>query len=210
MNLFLASEGSNPETIKKLDEVVGGLKGKRIAYIPTAANGERGWGCWREGKTWNLINSLGVEVTLVQLEDYRNNSVLKLLEGQDIIWLAGGVPGYLRYWLKRCEIDKNLKKILDNKNVWLMASSAGAMVLGKSLDVGEWFFTDEEIGASDFEGLGLVDFDIFPHYEEEMLEEIKKNHKRNKLYLLKNGEEIIIRDGKMELIGEERILDLGI
>jgi hypothetical protein len=38
------------------------------------------------------------------------------------------------------------------------------------------------------------------------LEEIKKNYKGNALYLLKNGEEIIVEDDKVTVIGEERII----
>ncbi|HWS48639.1 MAG TPA: Type 1 glutamine amidotransferase-like domain-containing protein [Candidatus Methanoperedens sp.] len=207
MNLFLAAEAKNPLSIKKLEEMVGGFRDKKIAYIPTAANGDKdGWEKWKEGGSWNVINTLGAKVTLIVLEKYGDKSVLKLLEGQDIIWFAGGMAGYLMYWLKRCGIDKNLKNILEKNNSWFVGSSAGSMVMGQSLDVGEWFFMDEEIGSVDIKPMGFVDFDIFPHYEENLLEQIKKNHKRNKLYLLKNGEEIIVRNGIMELVGEERIL----
>ncbi|MFA5025215.1 MAG: Type 1 glutamine amidotransferase-like domain-containing protein [Candidatus Shapirobacteria bacterium] len=206
MNLFLAAEAKNPLSLEKLREVVGGFKDKKIAYIPTAANGERGWECWKEGGSWKMINTLEAKVSLIILENYGNNSVIKLLEGQDIIWFAGGCPGYLMYWLKRTEIDKNLPRLLKNEKVWFVGSSAGSMVMGKTLDAAEWDFTDAEIGARDMGALGLVNFDIFPHYEEDLLTDIRKNHKRNKLYLLKNGEEIIVRNGKVEVVGEERIL----
>jgi peptidase E len=196
-----------PLSLEKLKEVVGGFEGKRIAYIPTAANGEHGWECWKHsGGMWEKVNNLGADVTLVVLENYGNNSVLKLLEGQDIIWFAGGMAGYLMYWLKRCGIDKELPKILKNKNIWLVGSSCGAMVMGKTLEIAEWPLTDAEIGGSDFKPLGLVDFDIFPHYEDRMFEEIKKDYQGEKLYLLKNGEEIIVRGEKVEMIGKERVV----
>lgn len=207
MNLFLASDAKNPLTLEKLREVVGGFEGKKITYIPTAANGEHGWECWKHPDgMWEKVNNLGAEVTLTVLEDYGNNSVLKLLEGQDIIWLAGGMSGYLMYWLKRCEIDKELPRLLENKNLWLVGSSCGAMAMGKTLEIAPWPLTDAEIGGSDFKPLGLVDFDIFPHYEDDMFEEIKKDYKGEKLYLLKNGEEIVVRDGEVELVGEKRIV----
>jgi hypothetical protein len=40
MKLFLASEVKHPDSLKKLEEYVGGFTNKKIAYIPTAANGE--------------------------------------------------------------------------------------------------------------------------------------------------------------------------
>ena len=71
--LLLASEAKHPESIKNLEEYVGGLKGKRIAYIPTAANGEEPYGTWKSGATYNLVNKMGAKVTPVVLEDYKED-----------------------------------------------------------------------------------------------------------------------------------------
>ena len=110
MKLFLASRFNNPLTIKKLDDFLGGIKGKKIAYIPTAANGEEGWEYWKtkEGGSWQLVNTLGAEVKAVVLEEFGNESVVNELKGQDVIFFAGGMPGYLMYWIKRCGIDKGI------------------------------------------------------------------------------------------------------
>src|SRR5688572_13069154 len=205
MRFFLASEAKNPATIKKLEEYVGGLKDKSIAYIPTAANAEQGWDSWKKGGTWQLVQTLGAKVSIVQLEDYRNDTVVKEIEGKDIVWFAGGNPGYLAYWMKRCSLDLHLPEIL-SRGVLYVGSSAGAMVVGKSLEVSAWGFVDNERGAEDIKPLGLVNFDIFPHYEESLHSKIKKNYKGKKLYLLKNGEEIIVEDDKINVIGEERII----
>lgn len=204
MKLFLASEAKHPDTIKKLEEFVCGFKGKSIAYIPTAANGEK-WESWKNGGSWNLVNTLDVKLEKILLEDYGNGGVLERIIDKDIVWFAGGMVGYLLYWMKRCSLDKNLPKILE-KTIYV-GSSAGSMVLCKnSTDIATWGFVDNELGANEIKPLGLVDFDIYPHYEESLLPQIKGNYKGNKLYLLKNGEEIIVEDGKMIVIGEERII----
>lgn len=205
MRLFLASEAKNPLSARKLEQYVGGFDGKSIAYIPTAANGEHGWESWRNGGSWEFIRSLPAKVNLIQLEEYRNDTVLKDIEGKDILWFAGGVPGYLMYWIKRCSIDKHIKDIL-NDGTLFVGSSAGAMIAGKSLDVASWGFTDNEEGSEKIDPLKLVDFDIFPHYQEEFLPKIKEHYNGEKLYLLKNGEEIIVEDGKIMVMGEERII----
>ena len=203
MKLFLASEAKNPASIKKLEEFVVGFDGKTIAYIPTAANGQ-GWESWKEGGSWSTVNSLGAQVSLVLLEDCVSQDVIQQIEGKDIVWFAGGMAGYLLYWIRRSELDKNLSRILHH-SIYI-GSSAGSMIAGNSLDIAEWYPGDQEVGASIFPGLRLVDFDIYPHYEESMLEVINNNYKGNKLYLLKNGEEIIVEDQKIEVIGEERIV----
>lgn len=205
MKLFLASEAKHPDTIKKLEEYVGGLKGKSIAYIPTAANADGGWGSWKSGGSWNLVQNINAKVKLIQLEEYHNDSVVSEIMGSDIVWFAGGMPGYLMYWVRRCHLDEHLKDILDNGTVYV-GSSAGSMIVGQSLEVASWDFVDEERGSESIKTIGLVDFDIFPHYEESLLTKIKENYKGKKLYLLKNGEEIIVDDGNIKVIGEERII----
>jgi peptidase E len=209
MKLFLASRLNTQQTREKLNKFACGLKGKKIAYIPTAANGENGWESWKnddEDRTWGYINSLGATVYPIILEDYRSDSVIKDLENKDIILFSGGMPGYLMYWIRRCKIDLYLKDIL-KKGTMFVGTSAGAMVMGKTLQVASWSFVDGERGAENIEPIKLVNFDIFPHYQESFLTNIKKKYKGNKLYLLKDGEEIIVEDGRVQVIGEERIIE---
>jgi peptidase E len=205
MKLFLASEAKHPETIEELRKFVGGFEGKTIAYIPTASNGEMAFGSWKEeSSTWKLVQTLGSNVISVQLEDYKNSSVINVLKGKDIIWMAGGSPGYLMYWVRRCELDKAFPELLQ-KSIYV-GSSAGSMITAATLNTTEWFFGECESGASVIPGLDFVDFDIYPHYEEHMLEYIKKQYRGNKLYLLKNGEEIIVEEGIVHVLGVERII----
>ncbi len=204
MRLFLASEAKNPKTIKKLEEYLHGFKGKTMAYIPTASNGEK-FRDWRKtSESWKLVRKLGFKATPVQLEDYGNPSVVKELENKNIIWFAGGYCGYLMYWIRRCGLDKALPKLLE-KSLYV-GSSAGSMITGTTLELAENSSWDNEPGASTIPTLNLVDFDISPHFEEWQLPEIKKIYHGKKLYLLKNGEEIIVEDKKVTVVGEERIL----
>lgn len=210
MKLFLASRIKDPSTIKKLEEYVGGFKGKKIALIPTASNGENGWEHYKTKMdgTWNFIHSTGAIIKDVLLEDYRDESARKPLENKDIIWLMGGMAGYLAYWLRRCKFDQYVKNILEQGTI-LVGSSAGAMVLGQTLQVSGWNTLDGERGAEGIEPIKLIDFDIFPHYKDEYLKEIRKKYTGPKLYLLKDGEEIIVEDNKITLTGEERIITNG-
>jgi len=207
MKLFLASEAKHPETIRKLDKYVNGLKNKKIAYIPTAANGE-GWESWKEGGSWNLVQSLDIDLELVLLEDRSSSEIVDIFKTCDILWFAGGLCGYLMYWMRRRQLDKNLPEILQNGALYV-GSSAGSMVTGNSLEISEWYPADMEYGAHFIPGLGLVDFEIYPHFEDSQFEEVKKMYKGKKLYLLKNGEEIIVEDSNVIVNGEERIIENG-
>lgn len=206
---FLASEAGDPKSIRYLEKFVSGFNGKSIAYIPTAANGEYRYDEWRsESATWKLINKLGANAEAVVLEEYKSSSVLEKLQGKNIIWFAGGACGYLMYWIRRCEIDKHINSLLESGSVYV-GSSAGSMVCAKTLEIAEIFVGEEEKGAGVIPGLGLIDFDFYPHYEDELLPEIKKVWKGSDLYLVKNGEVITVEGVKIEVLGEKRVLRQG-
>lgn len=202
MNLFLASRAAHPDTLSKIDQYVNGIKGKKIAYIVTAGNGE-GWGSWNS-KTLQEVRNTGAIVNVIQLEDYYNKDVIPDLEKNDIIWFAGGYAGYLMYWIRRVGLDLELPKLLESR--WYVGTSAGAWIASKTLDAAEFFLDGSERGATLLPGLGYVDFDIYPHYEDNLFDEIKSLYKGKKIYLLKDGEEIIVEDDKKTIVGEERII----
>lgn len=205
MKLFLASEAKHPESLIKLEKFVDRpLKELRIAYIPTAPNGE-GYGRWKNGGSFAAAVATGADLEVVELEDMSYKDVISPLRKVDLIWMAGGIVGYLLYWIKRVELDKALPEILEN-TIYL-GSSAGSMICSKNQFAIQNFIGEEECAASLLPGLGLIDFEIYPHYEEKNLAEIKKCWHYGELRLLKNGEVITCVDGKIETLGEERIIN---
>lgn len=205
MKLFLASRAVHPESLEKLEDYLGGFRGKRIAYIPTAANvDEGGFGSWRKKASWQAVRDLPADVSPIQLEDIRDTPLPKLFHNLDIIWFAGGYAGYLMYWIRRTKLDKYLKTLFE-KGTLYVGSSAGSMIVAKTLDIVEWE-GDGETGASCIPGLGLVNFDFYPHFEESQLALIKKHYKDGKMYLVKDGEAIVVEDKKVMVLGEERIV----
>lgn len=208
MKLFLASEAKNPLNFKKLTDFVGGFNGKNLAYIPTAANGESLYGSWKkESSTWLLVQTLGAKVIPVVLEEQTTEEVMERLEKADVIWVAGGATGYLMYWLRRHGLDKTLPNFLAKNKVYI-GSSAGSMVASQSLSVCEWYLGEVETGASFIPGLGLVDFEIYPHFQTDQFEQVKQLRQKNQtgmsLYLLKDGEAVLVDGYKIEVFGEER------
>lgn len=206
MKLFLASEVKHPNSVEELRDFVGGFTKKSIAYIPTAGNGENLYGEWeKNSSTWKLVNTLGANVSSVVLEEYRSAAVVDQFRGKDIIWFAGGSCSYLMYWIRRCELDKHLPELLEEGSIYV-GSSAGSMVAAPSIKVCEWYIGESEPGASIFPGLGLIDYELYPHYDETLLPEIKKHWQGDKICLLKNGEAITVVNDKVTILGEERFL----
>lgn len=204
MKLFLSSEAKHPDSLEKMKSFVGGFEGKRIAYIPTAANGEF-MGSWKDGGSIKIVPTLGATVDVIELENYYKENVIERIKGADIIWMAGGMSGYLLYWIRRVELDKALPDFLD-KGMIYVGSSAGSMICAQTQSLADWYIGETEPGASLIPGLGYIDFEIYPHYEENLHDEINRRWTKGKLYLLKNGEVITVVDDKIEVLGEERII----
>lgn len=214
MKIFLASDAKNPSILKEIDKFVGGFKDKKIVFIPTASNGEIGYEFWKtESQSLPVIKGLGAEVTILQLEDYKfdSDSVLNILKTADIIWMGGGMPGYLLYWLRRTKADEGIKELLESGVIYV-GSSAGSMVASRYSDLAEWYMDEMEPGASVIPGLGFVDFEFYPHYVESDYENIKGEFlKRNKsegrkIYLVKNDDAIIINGDSIQFIGNPTLL----
>lgn len=204
MKLFLASEAKHPESLKKLKQFVSGFDGKRIAYIPTAANGDYK-DSWKTGESIKIVPTLGATVDVIELENYYKENVVDRIKSADIIWMAGGMTGYLLYWIRRVELDKALPEFLDNGMVYV-GSSAGSMICARTQSLADWYIGETEPGANLLPGLGFIDFEIYPHYDDNLYDEINKRWIKGKLYLLKNGEVITVADDKIEVLGEERVI----
>ena len=116
------------------------------------------------------------------------------------------MSGYLLYCIRRVELDKALQEFLA-KGMIYVGSSAGSMICAKTQSLADWYIGETEPGASLIPGLGLIDFEIYPHYEDNLYDEINKRWTKDKLFLLKNGEVITVLGEKIEVLGEKRIID---
>lgn len=206
MKLFLASKAVETQTLTKLETFIGqSLSKLNIAYIPTAANGEY-FGSWKSGASLEKLQTLNPNLDIVELENFYKQDVFSDLQKADVIWFAGGMAGYLMYWIRRSKLDLSFPDLLSRGRIYV-GSSAGSMVAGPSLYSAENYIGEEESGASKISGLGLIDFEIYPHYDEAQYNEIEALwHKvgKSKLCLLKDGDAVTVVEGKVEVFGEEK------
>ncbi len=207
--IFLTSRSSHSDAIKTLEVYLGGFKGQSVAYIPTASNGENIYGSWkREGvTTYNLFKSLNLKITPYVLEEeiHNNPNLISDISHNDILYMSGGMTGYLMYWLTRTGLDIEIPNMLD-KGMLYVGSSAGSMVCSPTLEVCEWFIGEEERGTKYLPGLNLVDFDFYPHFNDSQLEDIKKLYKGNNMYLVRDGESIIVEGNDINLVGKPLLI----
>lgn len=207
MKLFLASEGKHPQAINNLQAFIGpDFSHKKVAYVVTAANGEF-MGAWKASQSIQVVRPLFSNLTILELEDYQHRNVIQTIESADILWVAGGYTGYLLYWMRRSGLVDILPQLL-GKGLTYVGSSAGSMACSTSQEASNWYLREPEPGAEFIPGLGLIDFEIYPHYDESLLPDIKKLWTHGKLALLKDGEVITKVDDQINWLGEERWLEV--
>src|SRR5258708_33326627 len=159
MKLFLAAQSYHPESMAKLATFVDKpLKEHSIADMPTASNGLAPGG-WRTGNSYQTTKEIGSDLTVVELETMSRNEITRNLLQAEIIWVAGGQPGYLLYWMRRHHVDTLLVDLFQNdKEKLYVGSSAGSMVASEKQTLAQWEINGEVPERDVVPGLGLIHF----------------------------------------------------
>jgi dipeptidase E len=108
------------------------------------------------------LTKLGIKK--IEFCDVEQDNLI-FLKSSNIVYIVGGNPFYLLNYLKKSGAEKILKQLHKEETVFI-GVSAGAMVLGPSIGVAN-FFTPEmnQIALADFKALGLTTMEVFPHYD---------------------------------------------
>jgi dipeptidase E len=176
LKLLLTSAGIRNASIR--DALIG-LLGKPISEssalcIPTAmyghprvGPGEKAWqfisgrepGCPMCELGWK---SLGV-LELTALPSIDEQRWLPLVQETDVLLASGGDALYLCHWMRKSGLADLLPSLDDT--VWV-GLSAGSMVMTPRIGDA---FVGWKSASGDDEALGIVDFSIFPHLDNEDL-----------------------------------------
>ena len=179
-----------------------------VGFITTASKPE-------ENKDYlqrdlDIMKLIGFNVEEFDIEGKKEHAVEKFLELKDIIFVEGGNTFYLLKAMRACNFEKVLRKLL-KKGIVYIGVSAGSVVAGKTIKTADSFGTGtrNHFGVRNLKGLGLVPFDIFPHFDKrpEMAEiikqKIKNPRKRAKnLKILTDDQAILVQGKEVDLIGD--------
>lgn len=135
---------------------------------------------------------------------YINNSLVgdegleerkKLLEA-NILCITGGNTFTLLRNLKRAGLDKAIAEFVQKPEYILGGFSAGALVMTPTIRVCETDSFDENVvGLTDLNALGVVNFEVFPHYEDKWKEQTDEFEQETGAKLRKiTDNEIIVID----------------
>lgn len=164
--VILTSNGFSSEDIKcKFLELINATKINYRATIITTASPQKQNNKYAIKAKEDLIK-LGIKE--LEFCDVEHDN-LTFLKSSNIVYILGGNPFYLLHNLKKSGAEKILKRLHNEETVFI-GVSAGAMVLGPSIGVAN-FFTPEmnHLALADFKALGLTTLEVFPHYDRDDL-----------------------------------------
>lgn len=133
----------------------------------------------------------------VVIDNLTNNpeKEIKKLENSNILVISGGNTFKLLDNLRKSGLDKAVCAFVSKDSFVLGGYSAGALILTPSIEICNLPNYDENvIGITDLTGLGIIDFEVFPHYNQEYEEAVQDYSKKTKLQV-----KTITDDGFIEL-----------
>ena len=199
--LFLCSSFADVASL--LPELSIPLKGKTIAFIPTASIHEDYTQYVEDGK--EALCSLGLIVKELEITRHTTHEIAAVLESCDYIYVSGGNTFFLLQELKSKGADKIILEQI-NKGKLYVGESAGAMIVSSEIE-----YVQEMDNCSsqtphfrDFKALGVVDFYLVPHYKSFPFEEATQLivQKYNKLALkpITNEQAIVVFGDSVEVL----------
>jgi dipeptidase E len=117
------------------------------------------------------LDTLGISSTRLDLRRYfgRPDALAAELSHYDLVWAVGGNAFVLRRAMKQSGFDDVITRMLDNDDIVYGGYSAGAVVAAPSLAGIELLDDANDVPAGYdpapvWDGLGLIDHAIVPHY----------------------------------------------
>ncbi|MFA7315811.1 MAG: Type 1 glutamine amidotransferase-like domain-containing protein [Candidatus Paceibacterota bacterium] len=113
-----------------------------------------------------------------------------------ILYVSGGNTFKLMHHVRKSNFIDSIKNTLSQNGLYI-GVSAGSIIVGNSIEsAGD----ENTVGLDNFTGLGLIDFSIFPHSNEETKLEVTSNEKFKNPIFIRDDQAFLI-----ELSGENVI-----
>lgn len=145
------------------------LAGKTVTFIPTAALPEKLDFHIKYSK--ELLSKMGLIVDELEISTATPLDIVKKLENNDYIYVAGGNTFFLLQEMNRTGAGDLIKTQI-NAGKLFIGESAGAILLAPDIEYAK--DTDNPLAApllKTFEALNIIDFYPVPHYKDDSLKE---------------------------------------
>jgi len=208
MKLLLTSAGLSNKTINNaLEKLLGEpVEGKRLAFVPTAANVEEGDKHWLVDD-YNNCRKADFEVDIVDISALSKDQWQPRLEQAKVIFFGGGNTFHLMYWMKKSGLVELLPELL--KTRIYVGISAGSCVAGPTIYNSVQNLFGEKYDLEIREGLGLVDLQFIPHLNSPHFDKIRKGNLelaakdlKEPVYALDDQSALVVDGDQVEIVSE--------
>ena len=121
----------------------------------------------------------GFDVIEVDVKNKDEEEIRKVIDGADVVLVAGGDTFYLMEKLKESGADKVIKEFIEKGGIYI-GSSAGSIICCPTIEGAEEF-DDPRLAPEldNFDGMGVFKDVIIPHtHKEKYFERVKKASKK--------------------------------
>lgn len=154
-----------------------------------------------------VLRELGFRTEPLNLQHYFNKAAALKNKLQELggVWISGGNTFVLRQAMRLSGFDRHLNELKEDPDFLYARYSAAACILSDSLKPIDqvdkpFYYPYKEMQETIWEGLGLLDYIILPHYKSDhpeselMNKEVERCIANNWAYkTLKDGEVLIIQ-----------------
>ncbi|MFT9600237.1 Type 1 glutamine amidotransferase-like domain-containing protein [Mesobacillus sp.] len=181
----------------------------KLAYIPSRTDKER----WYFEKARPELTGLGVTAFFYfDVDQEFEESQLEEFRSCDGIFLSGGNTYLFLKNLQERDMFRYINEmVLEGKP--LIGVSAGSIIMSKSIKIAE-FHDQNEDQLNDLTGLGLVDFELMPHWnrEKDQLEKLLKYslYQEESILTCQDGDGIVIDGEKIKFYGDIKEIRKGV
>lgn len=176
----------------------------KIGYVATASKGARNFSQRVKNIIIPTIKDAGYYLEDIDIVGKSKDELRNFFKDKNVVHVEGGNTFYLLKAIRETSFDEILKELLNEGKIYI-GTSAGSYVMCPTIDVSDW--SDETVdrfGVSDFTALNYVPFVLRVHYKDEAEELVKEKMKALKypLRILRDGQGILVEDGKYTFVGD--------
>ena len=164
MRLYLASYAMI--TMKKIIKHEGrDFVGEKAIFIPTAGDPYDNKDFVEADK--NALKKYGLDVVEMDVKNKSEEEIREMIDGADIVLVAGGDTFYLMEKLKESGTDKIIREFVAKDGIYI-GSSAGSIICCSTIEGAEEFDNPNLAkGLNNFDGMGVFKDVIIPHAQKE-------------------------------------------
>lgn len=212
MKVILASQGFTTDEIEREVSLIVGKESKEIniaiinesAYMIDKNKSKR----WLINELANIEKHIGGRIDFIDFYMQSIDEIKERMFNADLIYIVGGKQHVYAKIFSETNTIELLKEVASKKV--LMGTSAGSIVLGKQIQSERYWKERDNCKLDDIEykDLGIVPFNIIPHYLREDRIQWTKEFFKNvlqdnpfKVYAITDEQAVAYIDGEIKFIG---------